>query len=329
MAPKRIILLVCSFVNCYSMQNAPTKHHGQFLFSPPPQFEELAHTPVVRSRRDQRHVNQLRAKLAGDAKSKANLFDAMPGELKERVIGHALLNYITGHKGGFYPFRTLCKDTQFGSEMAFKPRREDEEVLTCGGYNGKVGMWDAVSGELKSELMVFPDDTAVSGLAYSPDGQELACQRRQWGAQSADVFTLVDMTTSGQRVVTVPGQNGYACSFSYDQQQLVYSRHGNWDGARWSSGIFNYDTTHNPPVHTAIKLTPDRSFPPDAYDTPEGLKLIHCGGDGHIQIADVAGRVLHNAAIEGFDKTCTVYTSHYNLPRSRVAACVCGEAFKR
>ena len=92
------------------------------------------------------------------------------------------------------------------SAATFSPDSQNFAVASTYGY---ARVWDAKSWQVKATLSGFL--SAVSSVAYSPDGQRLAT-----GAGKQQALSLWD-TASWQNVLTLDGQGaGFSCLFSPD-----------------------------------------------------------------------------------------------------------------
>jgi len=80
---------------------------------------------------------------------------------------------------------TLKGRTQHGADsVCYSP--DGTRLVTCSRYEKTVTVWDASRGE---ELFIFKEQTAVNCVAFSPDGQRLACATgdEQKAAQPGEV----------------------------------------------------------------------------------------------------------------------------------------------
>jgi WD40 repeat protein len=111
----------------------------------------------------------------------------------------ALLNTPTGITSA-QPILTFSNEAGINS-IAFSP---DGMYLATGGYNGKLVVWDAATGE-KIKTISAHDDT-ITKVAYSPDGTQLATTSsdgttKLWDTKTDELlFTFITKVNGGEGI---------------------------------------------------------------------------------------------------------------------------------
>jgi WD40 repeat protein len=199
---------------------------------------------------------------------------------------------FTGPTSGFYG-------------VAFSP---NGQVLAAGGWDGRVRLLDAATGELRRDDLVG-EPQGFAGVAFSADGQLLAA------ANLKGTVTVCDLASSQKRLLTGHFDRAFDVAFSPNHrhlaacadnkvivwdlrtdQQTVFSGHGadvtrlvySPDGARLATASQD-QTVGIWDVRTGRRLLPlegHQAAVTDVAFSPDGKHLASASDDGTVRVWD-------------------------------------------
>ena len=146
--------------------------------------------------------------------------------------------------------RTFRGHTGFVQSLAFSPVGS---LLASGGSDGRVIVWDTLTGNLESEARW--DGENIGAVAFHPDGAQLATGSHEGYVRVLDLASsLLDVTFwDEQGRIT-------ALAFSPDGQKLAWSSYDGWFAHYFKSGVTSVDSARR---HEAsgqlfiLRLSPD------------------------------------------------------------------------
>ncbi len=147
-------------------------------------------------------------------------------------------------------------------------------LLASGDCDGSIRFWDPMTHQPKGKIVVGDEDECVYKMAFSPDGQYLACIHGIGG-----IVSLWDLN-SGQDITQLYNSNSAG--------DIIFSPNGEWiagSAGEYQSNFISFRIWDLDSREQIVELNTDHMLYSIVY-SPSGNDLVSGDGDGAIRFRD-------------------------------------------